>query len=260
MNGVIGWQNNLITGTLAAGSEVATLPIANLKTDQGSEVWRTATGAVTNATNAWFTCDMGSAVDWRAFGLFRTNLTNAASITIKLGTTLSGTEVLNETVSGLVAGIQQLVYVHPTTLSARYLRIEVNDAGNPDNHVDIGLAYAGPVFEPEVNFAFDATVGRVHRTEESISAGGQSFPRAYWQTRAWSLSWQTLSTAEIWQHVARIDRYARFGNNLLVVPEPSGSYVQDESIFGRIADTSDVTYSGAFNDIRAWRARVVERL
>jgi hypothetical protein len=260
MNGVIGWQNFLLTGTISAASQVATLPASNLKTDQGSEVWRTASEATTAATGSRFSCDMGSAVNWRAFGIFRTNLTNAATMTIRLGTTPDGFDVLNQTVSGLVAGVQQLVYVHPTDLSARYLQIRINDAGNPDNHVDVGLAYAGPVFEPEINFAFDATVGRVHRTEESISAGGQSFPRAYWQTRAWSLSWQTLSTAEIWQHVARIDRYARFGNNLLVVPDPSSPYIQDEAVFGRLADTSDITYSGAFNDIRAWRARIVERL
>jgi hypothetical protein len=260
MNGAIGWQNNILQGTLNAGSAVASLPVANIATDQGSEIWRTATGAVTNATGAWFTCDMGQAVSWQAFGLFRANLTNAASITVKLGTSLNGTQVLNQTINGLVAGVQQIVYVHPTQLTARYLRIEVNDAGNPDNHVDVGLAYAGPVFIPEINFAYDAAFGRVHRTEETMSAGGQTFPRAYWQSRAWSLSWQTLRTEEIWQHVAKIDRFARFGSNILVVPEPLSPFVQDEALFGRVTDVSDVTYSGSFNDIRAWRARIVERL
>lgn len=83
-----GYRNHLLSGALAAGSEAAGLDIGRIQDPHGapSLAWQTGADAVTPAAGAWFTCDMGAAAEWRGIGLFRTNLTAAAQMRVRIGT------------------------------------------------------------------------------------------------------------------------------------------------------------------------------
>lgn len=86
-NALLGYTNRLLSGTLTAGSESPTGPVLNLRDPQGSTPydWQTSPGAKTPSTGAYFIHDAGSPVNWRAFGLFRTNLTSGAQVRWRVG-------------------------------------------------------------------------------------------------------------------------------------------------------------------------------
>lgn len=84
---LFGWTNRVVPGVLTAGSQSGLLPVDNLKSQHGSadQGWETEPGVLTAAAGAWFTVDAGAVAPWRAFGLFRTGLTAAATVRWRVG-------------------------------------------------------------------------------------------------------------------------------------------------------------------------------
>jgi len=259
-NACLGWVNRLEDGVLSAGSAIPAAPVTNVIVPQGAEPWITAYGVTTSTAGANLQCDAGGAVTWRAFGLFRTNLSASATVRWRLGTTPGAGDVMDSgALGGVIPGINQHVYVAAMQLSARYLTVGIDDGGNPDGQVMVGLAFAGPVLQPRINFGWDAAQQRQHRTDRADSAGGQAFFRPMWQRRAWTIGLQ-LDQAEVTGAADEIDRFGRGGANLLFVPKPDGRPMS-EAVFGELTDPAPFTwpFKGEAN-IRAWRATIVERL
>lgn len=258
-NGVLGWINRLEDGALTAGSQLPAAPASNLLVPQAAEPWVTAFGVMASADGATLAHDAGAEVTWRAIGLFRTNLSMGATIRYRLGTSAGAGDVLDTgALSGVVAGRNQHVYVHDAELAARYLAVDIEDGGNPDGQISVGLAYAGPVLQPRINFAWETTQGRQHRTDRAESRGGQAYPRALWQRRSWAVSWGALDAAEVTGQIEDADRYGRAGANLLFVPDPTSP--MRDAVFGELADPAPFSWPFREAGIRAWRATIVERL
>lgn len=260
-NGILGWRNRFEEGALSAGSEIAAAPVANVIVPQGAEPWITAYGVTTSAAGAKLQCDAGSAVTWRAFCLARTNLSTGATVRWRLGTTAGAGNVMDSTaLAGVVAGVNQHVFVNATEVSARYLTVDIEDSANPDGQIMVGLAWAGPVLQPRINFDWPSTEGRQHRTDRAQSVGGQVFNRPMWQQRAWSLEWNGLDDSEVAGALKQADQYGRAGGNVLFVPKPDGAPMQD-ALLGEITDPSPFSWPFKGNaGTRAWRATIVERL
>ncbi len=260
-NGALGWINQIEMGVLTAGNEVASAPVSNLRQPVGAEPWITEFGVTTSSAGAYISLDAGSSVSWRGFGLFRTNLTTLATVTYKLGTTAGGSDVLNTgALTGVIAGRNQHVYVHPTVLNARYLTIDINDSSNPDGQILIGLAFAGNMLIPNVNFDYSSNKGRQNRTDVAESAGGQIYNRQFWQRRFWALNWATLEDDEVSDYLEEADTYGRAGSNVLFVPDYEDALMRD-SVFGQLTDPSPFSFSSyGGNATFTWRANIVERL
>lgn len=259
--GILAWDNRFEQGTLFTGSQLLSAPVSNLLIPQGSEPWVTVVGVKTSADGAYIMVDMGSAATFQAFGIFRTNLSLTATVRYKLGTTALAGDVMDTgPLDGVLSRINQHVYVHSEELSARYLTIEIEDFGNPDNQIYVGLAFGGPLFQPNFNFDYTSASGREHRLERAESAGGQSYSRAYWQRRLWSLSWGSILQDEMYESLEELDFYARTGRNVLFVPEPNSSIRYRNAIFGEMSDMTPFTFAQAGLDIRAWKAAIKERL
>ena len=81
-NTYVGWQNAIKTGTLAASSSASGMSIQSLQKDIGASAvaWQTVAGV----TAATFTCTLTTVGLFRAFGLFRTNLTSSATVVFKV--------------------------------------------------------------------------------------------------------------------------------------------------------------------------------
>jgi hypothetical protein len=189
-NGVLGWINRLEDGVLSAGAEIPAAPVTNVIIPQGAEPWATPYGVTTSAGGARLQCDAGAAVTWRAFCLARTNLSTGATVRWRLGTTAGAGNVMDSTaLGGVIAGVNQHVYVHPSTVNARYLTVDIDDSANADGQIVVGLAFAGPVLQPRIDVDWSSTEGRQHRTDRAQSDGGQVFLRPKWQQRVWSMQW-----------------------------------------------------------------------
>lgn len=257
---LIGYANRLRTAALTAGSAASGLGPTNLQSDQGDAAssWQTAAGVLAPGDGAWLQADTGSAVTWRAVSIHRSNLTAAASLRVMLGSTAGGTDVVDETITGLAAGYGQMILALGADVTARHLRIEITDAANADGFLRIALAYGGPAWEPEEGMQIGSAAGRDARVNEVETRGGQEFTERRFTRRTWGLSMRAYSDDEMWDGVMELARASERGGNVLLIPFPDGAEIQRETVFGRLRVGPELTYGDY--PMRDWRATVTERL
>jgi hypothetical protein len=259
-NTIIGLNNLVKTGALVAGSSAVNMPVTNLQVDAGasSMAWQTVGGILTAAAGANFRVTPSRQL-WRLFGLFRTNLTQGASVTFSLYINPS-TLVWSGTVTGPVPGYGQVVAVAPADTLADYCIVNINDSTNPDGFVNVPLAYAGPGWNPGEGQTWASTFGRDAVVDEMISRGGQEYPTYRYQQRRWEAAFDAISDSELWTEAQNLDRTSRYGGNILFVPDLGSITASNEAVFGRVTVTADVSYIAGFHDRHAWKFRIKERL
>lgn len=265
----IGYENYVQDAVIAANSVDDTavgLDPDQVANDQGSPqyAWQTAAGGLTLATGALITITPNTpAQTWRAVGLFRSNLTPAASVNIALWNDNNGspTAVYSTTVAGPASSYQQVVHILPSDTTADFLQIYVEDAGNPDNHINVPLVYGGPLWIPEYGRTFRSTFGRIDRTDQQQTLGGQEFPAHRWAKRTITLDFDSTSAStELWQDAMEIDRIARLGGNILAIPNIESTNVTYEAVFGQMRTSDQKTYGLRTVARIAWNATVTERI
>lgn len=256
MTSAIGHTNLVKTATISATSEETYLPATNVAGDIGaaSMGWQTL-ATVTTATLTITMDTPGSYVS--AIGIFRTNLSATAQITITI--TYSGGPVYSEVFTGVSAGYGQVVALMGSATLCDSITIAIVDGSNPDGFLNVPLAFAGPLFEATYPIMQDATYGRQTATAELISRGGSEFPRFLHDKRFWKFQIAATDT-EAFENVAEIDRLARLGSNILFVPDTASDYLQQEAIFGRLRETLDINFALGAVKTRSWGGMVTERI
>lgn len=266
---LFGWENYAKVAVLASGSAESNLGVGNLANNQGSAeaAWQTLSGVKQDVDGAWLIIDMGSTVPWRAFGLFRTNLTVTSLVRWKVGSTLSAGRLVAPLAydsgwdaAGIEPGYLQSVTVADTPVSGRYCELALSDTTNTDGFLNIPLVFAGPVFQPLSGITYASSVGRDDQTLELVTRGGQEYPIPLWNKRHWQIAMDGIRSNELWESVGELDRAARAGGNILFVPDYTSGYIQREAIFGRLKSTADIGYPYGASDRRSWRATLTERL
>jgi hypothetical protein len=112
-----------------------------------------------------------------------------------------------------------------------------------------------------VGASWDTVWGRDDRVDTAVSVGGQEWPLYRWQRRRCEFGLPAMdASSELWTYQQELDRTARLGGNVLLVPDTSSSTINRETIYGRLVATADVTYPFKNTTRRAWRARITERL
>lgn len=179
------------------------------------------------------------------------------------GTTLDLSSVTYDSgwaAAGVQPGYGQTFRFSDEPAIGRYLFCEINDDANPDNFIAVGLAFAGPVWQPALNIGWETTTNTDARVDEVVTRGGQEYPQYRFEQRRWDVSMQHILDSEIWGQAVEVQRAGRQGGNILFVPDPSGEHVQKEAVFGRVYSQSDIEYSNNTTQYRSWRLRAVERL
>jgi hypothetical protein len=251
---VFGWENRINTGTLSASGEA--LPVTNLQLDQADagSSWQV------NATSGWIRIDAGAAVTWRLFGLFRTNLTAAAQVTVRIGTTAGASDVaLLAASSGVVAGVGQWIGILPAEVSGRHCEIAIADAANPDVALRVGLAFAGPAWQPARNASFRQPHARRWQATELRARGGQSFPRVDYVERTRAIALPLVTAAEAETRLPGLVAWACQRRNVLWVPDPDTSARHADAIFG-VCDPGPIDYPARTPAFRTVDFTFTERL
>jgi hypothetical protein len=242
---------------LAATSQEPALPVTNLATsEQGSPAtaWQTLAGGLA----ATLTITPPARTTIRAMGVFRTNLSAAASVTMTLYTNPGPVTVA---ASGAISPVNgQAVYVLPADTPADYATIVISDAANPDNHLNIPLVFAGPAWQPLTAMAWSSTMGRDEVSDLVTTRGGQTYVDLRASFRRWEIALDGVRGAEAFTQLDPLDRFSRFGGNALVIPNITSPNIQNEATYGIIKATADVTFPLGIGDRRSWRARLSERL
>jgi hypothetical protein len=262
-NTLIGSANIWKTGSVSAGSSVSGLGPANLQGDSctPSAGWQSANGVVTAVGGATLQLTSSLAgVTWREFGVFQTNLTESAAVTFKLWLTAGPTLVWSIAAPGPMNGYAQVVVDAGQDYVADYLTIDFDDSGNPDSHINVGGAFAGPAWQPLIGMSWNTTYGSTIRQARTQSRGGQETRRLLSRQRFWSVELQAVRDTEAWDDLAELDRIAALGGNVLLIPDITSADIYREAVFGPLDVVSDVSFPFQTTDARAWRGKITERL
>lgn len=254
---LIGYMNQVTTGNVSANNAAAGFPVTNLQNDSGAAAdgWQTTikTGILLTIT------PILAAQTFRLIGLFRTNLTSAASVVFTVYQNPSSVKWTGTT-TGPLNGAGQ-VLVDTGGVIGDYVTVAINDTANPQSFINAALAFAGPAWNPLSNLSLSTAYGRDATTDEIASRGGQEFPVYRSQRRRWSIDMQGVRTSsELWPQLDAMMRAAAPGSNILVVPDNGSPDMMTEAVFGRIKQTADVKYPYGTADRRSWTGTLTERL
>lgn len=254
---LIGYTNYVLSGSVTSNNAATNFPVSNLKNNSGAPAdgWQTTirTGIVLTVTPAQ------THQTFRLLGLFRTNLTSAASVVCAVYTNPS-TLVWTQTLGGPVNGSAQVI-ANTSGVVGDYATFTINDAGNPSGFINVPLASAGSAWAPLSNLSLATSYGRDVTADEMISLGGQEYPVMRYHRRRWVIDMQNVrSTSEVWQSLDALMRAAAPGGNLLVVPDTGSATMQNEVTFGRLKQTADIKYPLGTSDRRSWTGVITERI
>jgi hypothetical protein len=256
---LIGYINHVTTGNVSANNAATNFPVTNIQNDSGAAAdgWQTTikTGILLTITPVL------AAQTFRLIGLFRTNLTSAASVVFTVYRTATPSVVTwTGSATGPMNGTGQ-VLVDTGGVPGDYVTVAINDVGNPQSFINVALAFAGPAWNPLSNLSLSTAYGRDATTDEMASRGGQEFPVYRSQRRRWMLDMQGVRTSsELWPALDAMMRAAAPGSNILVVPDNGSPDMMTEAVFGRVRQTADVKYPYGTADRRSWTGTLTERL
>jgi len=255
---LLAWNNYVLTSGLSATS--AAMPVSNVQDERGapSVAWQTAAGT----TSATITITPAIArASWRAFGVFRSNLTAYAGIGVTLyNNPTSPVSIWGGGTEGPEPGFGQSIVVADTDVIADFCTIQIDDPQNPDGFLNIPLIFAGAAWVPLTGLSYDTAYGGDAMVDEAISRGGQEYPLLRWERRRGELAFQGIRSGEVLNQLNELQGTARRGNNVLMVPDITSPNIGVEAIYGRVTATTDVGYPYGGADRRSWRARITERL
>lgn len=251
------WDNYIAAATLSADSSAAGMGPANLQDDRGSAAvaWQTAAGV----TTATLTASWGAHQEVDVVGLFRTNLTSAATITVTENDPPHGFLTL-ATLTGPVSGYGQAVSPTSLVINAASVNIQISDPTNPDGFLNIPLAFVGPAWSPLSGASYSSADGNDLDAAELRTRGGQEYVTLHWQGRRRTIALQSVRDSEMWGDLSPMLIAARRGSNVLYIPDTSSSYMQQQAIFGRLKQTADVSYRQNQFDRRTVTLSLTERL
>lgn len=178
----LGWPNRIDEAALSGGAWLSGLPLANLKERALSKVCRSV-NASTGSTV--IDLDLGQARSLRALALQNHNLSQAGSWRVKLGSSAGASDIYSGSYqsawslsfdSGQLEwggnnwwdGMVDDDYIRhpyiapmllPTWYSARYVRIEISDAANPDGYIQMGRIFVGSGFVPAIGARYGLSEG-----------------------------------------------------------------------------------------------------
>jgi hypothetical protein len=253
---VLAWQNAIKTAVLTASSAEPALPVTNLTNDLGasSAAWQTLAGALSGVL---LTITPTIRTTFRTFGVFQTNLTSAGTVTARAYTN-PGAVPVGTWAMTVVQG--QCVAVAAADTPADYVTFTLTDAANPDNHLNIPLAYAGPAWLPLSALSWTSALGRDDITDTAVSRGGQQYFDMRATSRRWEIAMDGVRAAEVFTQLDVLDAYSRTGGNVLVIPDTTSGNQQYEAVFGALKATADFAWPFGAADRRSWRARLTQRL
>jgi hypothetical protein len=152
----------LYTPTLSGGSWVAGLPLTNLQTRYLDAVARSSNALAASTT---FDIDLGVARPLRVFAILVPNATFAATVRFRTSNSAGsfGSPVYDSTADVILPAGQTAetldglnvwkVFVASAAGSARYVRVEISDAANPDGYVDVARVVIAGGYQPTHNMA-----------------------------------------------------------------------------------------------------------
>lgn len=238
---ILAWDNKWDAATLVTGSELASLPGANVQHPHLSRKWYTATGVKASHQIA----DMGSPVSISLGALLGTNLTAAATVRWRASdldpnvtaNLLFDSGVVN---AGVKAGYGAS-YKTWNAVAARYWRVDPADATVSDN-LRIGRIFAGPHWSHAKSLLFGWGMTPLDDSAVEESAGGQAYPDPLPKRRQIDFALDYLTEAEAYDNPFAMARAAGAVKDVLVIPRETGAFISEQSVWGLLKNQRPVVH------------------
>jgi len=257
----LGFQNSVLSAQLTAGSQA--LPVSGLQGQLGSPStgWQTAAGVTTSVGGAWvrgYTPNTVSRID--CFGVFRTNLSNAASVRCRVFSDAYVTAIYD---SGSIPayvqpGIYQSLTINAAAPVGSYWQMDFDDVSNDDGYINIPLMYVGQLFAPVVGLAQGSVQSLTNSNVSIQTRYGQTYIANYWSSRQYVAAFGGIYDSEM-SAFTLCDSVSRDGTNVLFIPNVVTGTPNLDAIFGLCTSTG-FGYALAHKDTRSWTPTFVERL
>jgi hypothetical protein len=228
---LLAWVNYADIAALVAGSELATLPGANVQQVHLSRKWYTA--AAVNASS--LTLDMLSPVACALLALLGTNYTATATVRLRassadpaaLATLLLDTGVL---AGGVKAGYGAIYKAFANTV-ARYWRVDVSDASL--TQLQTGRLFLGPSWAPSAPQEFGWSVTPMDPSRITTSYGGQDYADIIPQKRVLDFELNWHSESEMYTNAFAMARAQGVAKDVLAIHDINGAFLSEQAVWGR---------------------------
>jgi hypothetical protein len=236
---LLAWTNYIDSATLAATSEISSLPVSNVQHPHISRRWHTFNGV----SSAAITADLISAFDCSLFGLFGTNLTDDATLRLRasnvdptaLTTTVLDTGTIN---AGVKTGFGTAILSY-STINARYYRADITDTSLAN--LQIGRAFIGPHWAPSVNMQLDWKLIVEDPSRVAYSYGGQAYSDTRPKRRVIDFVLDFMNEAEMFANAFALARANGIVKDILAVPDITSAYRSEQTIWGLVAVSEPIS-------------------
>lgn len=252
-NALIGYSNKIDTATLSGGSWSTASPLDNLKSSVLSLLAR-STDATTASTK--FDADLGAAVSVGVVALVNTNATTAGQYRIRgsavadFSTTVVDTGWLDcypagVTEAGLEGYTRAILHTFRSHYSARYWRIEFDDATNADGYVELGRVFVGPYWQPSFNMIQGASLSWIDRDEVGETDSGVEYFSERADARLMTFDLRALPEAEAMESAFELQRLSRISREVVFMFNPDDTaHRLRRSFLGRLRSRKPMAWNG----------------
>jgi hypothetical protein len=218
--------------TVTASSTEGLLTADNVQTARPDQVWR-----ATGDTAEYLAWDFGEDVMVEALALVAHNLSSAATLRLRLGTSEANVTAAPGFDSGAVSAWPvsgkpddldwqsyfSLVLADNAT-GYRYGRVDIADSANVDGYVQVGRLFVGPAFVPSINVDINPSLGLTSPDEAGRSAFGHTFgdnrgPAA----RVMQLPMSALDEDEMGDELFELQRYCGLAKDFAFCLNPEAT-------------------------------------
>lgn len=223
---------------LSGGAWAAGLPLTNL---QERELHVVARSSDALAASTKIRADLGVARSVGVLSLIGHNLTAAATVQWKGGTTPGATDVYNPgalpmTFAAVTAEDREginfpVITIPPAAQTARYWDCDIVDTANPDGYVQIGRLWIAGAYKPTTNMAVGAALGLESDTERKVTDGGASVINAKPVRRVARFLLPRLEVSEAFASPWKIQRRAGMAGQVLFVFDDADTTLMHERSF-----------------------------
>jgi hypothetical protein len=252
-------DNLALGGTVAASSQVLTMPASNLLTAHPSERWRSLNGA------DFFVLDKGASIE--ADTVMICGLTCSANATIRLRlSTIDPTGAAGDVLDTgeIVAGDMHFdveygafIWQLGAPASWRYVRADISDPGA--SFVEAGCVLDGLAESLDFNFVPGGTFQHNDRSRVVQTSSGLTLTWPDNTYRSVNLSFDFVTATQRYGVVERLDRVKGLTNNILLMTDTDSPNLPRDSIFGLIAAPSPISF-GPIPDIFGKQFQINERI
>lgn len=200
---VLGYANQADDATLSGGSWNASYPLTNLKTRYLYQRARTTSNL---ASASQFVVDTGENQIIGVVALVRTNITTNGTVRIKGFSNAGLTTLVYDSGAIAVTVAGEFAHHFIPTEAARYWQVLITDTVNPAGYIEIGRAFIGWRFMPEVCQDWGMTISVESQTAVLQALAGPEYfdsrPNRRILTGQWS--WLTQTEAhDVWLAILR---------------------------------------------------------